>query len=208
MASAPMRMQWILLGGAAFAFGAGEFLEGFMGLNVAGFTVAKLLYLVAIALFGAGIWMALRSFDGFLDLRKPVRISAVVVGTVSVVGAVGLAGMFSRMGGDLTDKILLAIYPLGLLWLMAMPALALALTVSQMGGGSLARPWWAVFAGVALLTCSNVILVVVSAFGVPITNIGPMEIGWWIGLSLVAIGAATQIDVQKPSSPATLQEEA
>ena len=208
MALAAMRVQWVLLGAAAFAFGAGEFLEGFMGLNVPGFTVAKLCYLVAIATFGAGLWMALRSFDGFLDLRKPTRISAVAIGVVSVIGAVGLADMFGRMGGDLTDKILLAVYPLGLLWLMAMPALALALTMSQMGGGLLARPWWAVLGGVVLLTCSNIILVVVSAVNIPITNTGPMEIGWWIGLSLIAIGAAMQIDVQKPSVPASSREEA
>lgn len=201
MPTAPMRWQWVFFGVAALAFGSGEFLEEFLGqINTGGVTVAETLYLIAIATFGAGMWKALDSFKGFLDLRRPMLMSASAAGVLSAVGAIAVWGLFARMPGALAYKILLAVYPVGLLWLMAMPALALALTVSQMGSGVLARPWWAVFAGVALLTCSNVILIVVTALGTPISNAGPMEIGWWLGLSLVSLGAAMQIDIQQPSA--------
>ena len=117
----------------------------------------------------------------------------------SLIGVLALSSMFSGMQVELADKILLGAYPIGLVWLMAMPALALALTVSQMGAGALARPWWAVFVGVSLLTASNITLIIVTALDVPITNAGPMEMGWWVGLSSICIGAALQVDVQKPA---------
>lgn len=205
MAAQQMRIQWLLLGGAAFAFGTGQFLEEFLHLISDGLTVAKLLYMVAIITFGAGTWTALRSFDGFLDLHGPLRTSMVAAALATLVMIVGLAGFLTVMDAVLIDKILLAAYPIALLWLMAMPGFALALTVSQMGSGSLARPWWAVFGGVMLLTMSNVILVITNALGIPITNTGPMEMGWWIGLSLIAIGATMQIDVQKPTAHASVQ---
>jgi hypothetical protein len=203
MPSASMRWQWVSFGVAALAFGGGEFLEEFMGqASTSGVSVAKVLYLLAIVTFGAGMWLALHSFKGFLNLRTPMLTSAGIAGIVSVVGVASVWGLFARMQETLADKVLLAVYPVGLLWLMAMPALALALTVSQMGGGALARPWWAVFVGVSLLTVSNMILIVVNAQGTPISNAGPMEIGWWLGLSLISLGAAMQIDVQRPTGSA------
>jgi hypothetical protein len=199
MASMQMKVQWILLGAAALFFGCGQFLEEFLGVtNAGGVSVAEVLYLTAIVSFGLGVWMALRAFVGFLDVRKPIRTSVIFAAITSVLVAVGLAGLFARIQADLSDKILLAVYPLGILWLMAVPALALALTVSQMGGGSLARPWWWVFSGVVLITFGNIMLIVVNALGWTMTNAGPMEYGWWIGLSCIAIGAVMQIDVQKP----------
>lgn len=203
MSSVAMKRQWVALGAAAVFFGAGQFLEEFTGLsNAEGFTIAKALYVLAIATFGAGVWMALRAFVGFLDVRRPIRISAIFAAMASVAGVAGLAGQFGHISGGLADKILLAAYPIGLLWLMAMPALALALTVSQMGSGALARPWWAVFVGVTLLALSNVVFVIVTALAIPLGNAGPVEFGWWIGLSCIAVGAAMQIDVQKPSMSA------
>jgi hypothetical protein len=107
------------------------------------------------------------------------------------------------MHAPLGDKILLGLYPLGLIWLMAGPALALALTVSQLGSGVLARPWWAVFVGVTVLAGSTLLLIVSAALGSHLTNTGPMEIGWWIGLSAVAVGATIQVDVLRPTGSAT-----
>jgi hypothetical protein len=69
-----------------------------------------------------------------------------------------------------------------------------------MGRGALARPWWAVFIGVVLVACSNLLLVVLMARGVSVDNTGPMEFGWWIGMGAVAIGAALQMDVQEPKN--------
>lgn len=199
MASPSMRTQWVLLGTAAFAFATGLTAEEFLGVPVEGFTIAEVLYLTAIVLFGGGVWLAFRSFEGLLDLDRPKVVSIVAATIASAIGVAGLAGLFGRIDGLLIDKVLLGAYPILLLWLMAMPALALALTVSQMGGGSLARPWWAVFSGVMLLTVSNVMLIVTTALQTPVTNAGATEIGWWIGLSLIATGAAMQIDVQKPA---------
>jgi len=206
MPTASMRWQWVFFGVAALASGTGQFLEEFLGqINTGGVTFPDTLYLVAIATFGAGMWKALDSFKGFLNLRRPMLLSASAAGVVTVVGVVAVWGLFAEMQDALVYKVLLAVYPVGLLWLMAMPALALALTVSQMGSGVLARPWWAVFAGVALLTCSNVILIVVTAQGTPISNAGPMEMGWWLGLSLISLGAAMQIDIQRPTGSASVQ---
>jgi hypothetical protein len=201
MSSRRMKVQWVLLGAAALAFGTGQVLEEFLGqAGVEGFTAAKALYLLAIVTFGAGTWMALRSFIGFLDIRGPMRVSIAFAAAMTVIGGLGLANLFRGMDATLTDKILLGAYPIGLLWLMALPALALALTVSQMGAGALARPWWAVFVGVSLLTVSNIVLVIITALAIPITDSGPMEFGWFVGLSSIALGAAMQIDVQKPAT--------
>jgi hypothetical protein len=198
------RRQWILLGAASLAVGAGQFLEEFMQMGqVDGITIAEVLYLVAIALCGAGVWMALRSFEGLVDVRKPMRISVAVATAVSAMCGVALASAFGQMHAPLADKILLGLYPLGLIWLMAGPALALALTVSQLGSGVLARPWWAVFVGVTVLAASSILLIVSAALGMRLTDTGPMEIGWWIGLSAIAVGATMQIDVLRPATSAT-----
>jgi hypothetical protein len=196
--------QWVLLGGASLAAGAGQFLEEFTYMGQAdSVTIAEVIYLVAIAMCGAGVWMALRSFEGLVDIRKPMRISVAVATAVSVTSGVALASAFGKMHASLADKILLGLYPLGLIWLMGGPALALALTVSQLGSGVLARPWWAVFVGVTVLASSTLLLIVSAALGSSLTDTGPMEIGWWIGLSAVAVGATIQVDVLRPTSSAT-----
>jgi hypothetical protein len=198
------RRQWSLLGGASLAAGAGQFLEEFTYMGQAdAITIAEVLYIVAIALCGAGVWMALRSFEGLVDVRRPTRISVAVATAASVTAGVALAGAFGEMHASLADKILLGLYPLGLIWLMAGPALALALTVSQLGSGVLARPWWAVFVGVTVLASSTLLLIVSAALGNPLTDTGPMAIGWWIGLSAVAVGATMQVDVLLPAASTT-----
>jgi hypothetical protein len=199
MPSVGMRTQWVLLGVASFFFGAGQYLEEFRGYDlVPGFTPAKALYLGAIVAFGVGVSMALRSFAGLLDARKPVMASVALAVGASVFATVASAPVVSGMRGELIDRVIFLLYPIGVLWLMVVPSLALALTVSQMGKGALARPWWAVFVGVALIACSNLLFVVLTALGTPLNNAGPMEFGWWIGMAIVAIGASMQIDVQKP----------
>jgi hypothetical protein len=191
----------LLLGGSSLAVSAGQFLEEYMHMGqVDGVTIAEILYLVAIAMCGAGVWMALRSFRCLLDLRRPTRISVAVATAISVTGAIALAGEFGRMHAPLADKILLAAYPLGLTWLVAGPALALALTVSQLGSGALARPWWAVFVGLTVLAGSSLFLIVAAGLGMRLSNSGPMEIGWWIGMCAIAVGAALQLDVLRPPS--------
>lgn len=203
MPSNGMRLQWVLLGVAAFFFGAGQYLEEFGGYDyVPEFTPAKVLYLAAIAAFGLGMAKALRSFAGFLKVRGPVMISVALAIGASVFTTAALAPVASALQGGLADRVVLVMYPVGVLWIMAIPALTLAMTVSQMGRGTLARPWWAVFVGVALIACSNLLLVVLVALGVPLNNGGPMEFGWWIGLAAVSIGAALQMDTQKPASGA------
>lgn len=203
MAAVKMKIEWILLGAAAALFGIGQYLEEFGGQDVGGMTVAKVLFLVAIVAFGTGVAVALRSFVGFLDLHRPVQISVSLAAAVTVVAGLGLGGMVTRMSGSHVDKIVLALYPLGVLWCMVVPALALALTVSQMGSGAVARPWWAVLFGVTLVACANMVLLLAAATGVPITNAGPAEFGWWIGMSVIAVGAAMQVDIQKPAHAAS-----
>ena len=206
MTSAKMRLQWILLGVAAVFFGSGQYLEEFGGFdNLSGFTPAKALFLAAIVAFGVGVWLALNSFSALLDVRRPVRTSVIVAAIASVLGAIGVARMVMGIQMGLADKVVLSLYPIGVLWFMAVPALALALTVSQMGKGALARPWWAVWVGVVLITASNLLLVVLTAVGTPVNNAGPMEFGWWIGMAAIAIGASMQIDVQKPTLSAAVR---
>jgi hypothetical protein len=206
MPSMQMKVQWVLLGAAGAFFASGQALEEFLGMTTSdGVSVAEALYLTAIVSFGLGCWMALRAFVGFLDVRKPIRISVVLAAVASVLVGLGVAGPFAQMQGNLADKILLAIYPLAILWLMAVPALALALTVSQMGGGSLAKPWWWVFSGVVLIAVGNVVFILVNALNWTMTNAGPMEYAWWLGLSCIAIGAVLQIDVQRPVKRAVEQ---
>jgi hypothetical protein len=198
------RRQWLFLGGACLAVGAGQYLEEFWNMaQVDGVTIAEILYLVAIVLCGVGVFMALRSFRSLLDLRKPTRISIAVATAISVTGGIALAGEFGQMHAPLADKILLAAYPLGLIWLMGGPALALALTVSQLGSGALARPWWAVFFGVSVLASSSMLLIVTAALGMRPSNTGPMEIGWWVGMSAIAVGATMQVDALRPAVSAT-----
>jgi hypothetical protein len=201
MPSAGMRTQWVLLGVAAFFFATGQYLEEFGGYdNVPGLTPAEGIFLAAIVAFGTGVSMALRSFAGFLKVRKPVMISVALAVGASVFATVASAPTVAGMPGTLVDRVVLVLYPLGVLWVMAVPALALALTVSQMGRGVLARPWWAVFVGVALVAASNLMLVVLMSMRTPVNNAGPMEFGWWLGMAAVAIGATLQMDLQRPSS--------
>lgn len=194
-----MRWPWVFFGAAAVLFGLGQFLEEFVGQASAdSVSFAEILYMVAIVTFGIGTWLGLRTFVGFLDVGRSTRVSSIVTAGATLVVAAAILLSFGRIEGSMAQRIMLVAYPIGLLWLMAMPALALALVVSQMGSGVLAQPWWLVFVGVTLLTCANVILVVVTALGTTLTNGGPMEMAWWVGLSLISIGAALQMHVQKP----------
>ena len=122
-------------------------------------SVADLFYTLEYAFFLAAIFLAIRSYRAIVDIKMPVIIGAIV----GVVG-IGLSYYFvlgpyilpagpdelSAMG-----KFVGVLYSVGDIVFMLAPAIALALTVSKLGKGRFAWPWWIVVVGALLFALTD-----------------------------------------------------
>lgn len=197
-----IRTQWMLMGVAVTVYAIGDFAWTYIDL-VLGLdpypSIADLFYTLEYAFFLAAIVLAIRSYRAVVDIKMPIIIGA-IVGLVGI----GLSYFFvlgpyilpagpdelSAMG-----KFVGVLYSVGDIAFMLAPAVALALTVSKLGKGRFAWPWWIVVVGALLFALTDTWFTYADWAGEGGTAI--MDVGWILANVLFAIAAMVARDVYR-----------
>lgn len=194
----PIRRQWLFIGLGALAFGLGNAVwTAYIASGVEAFpSLADVGYVLLYPLMAFGIWSALLAFRRMFDIKVPLAVGA---GLATAATVVLYFTLFSTILADtetsMLGKVLSIGYPLGDMWLLLLPAIAVALVASRMAGGRLAWPWYATCVGLVLIAAGD------SLFAVQIWNEtyaggGFVDIIWCLGYVAIAIGASVLVDVQ------------
>lgn len=198
-----IRRQWLFIGIGVLAFGIGnaiwtvyivQGLEPFPSLADIGFS---LMYPLA----AYGIWTALLSFRRMFDVKTPLMVGA----AVAVVATATLyITLFQTIVADtetsVLGKVLSIGYPIGDMWLLLLPAVAIAVVAGRMSGGRIAWPWYVTCVGLLLIAAGDSLFAVQSWNG---TYQGGsyVDIIWCTGFTAIAVGASVLLDVQKVRTP-------
>ncbi|MDO8987127.1 MAG: hypothetical protein Q7V14_02770, partial [Coriobacteriia bacterium] len=105
--------------------------------------------------------------------------------------------ILSDMEASVLERVLGVLYPVGDFWLLVFPALALSIALSRFGGGRIVWPWWAVVTGFALIAAADTAFSLTQASDTYYSG-SPIDLGWTLGYTAIAVGASLVIDVQKP----------
>lgn len=154
-------------------------------------------YLAMFPLTAAGLVLAFRSFSAILHQRRPLVIASVV--TLLVMVALWLPVFTPVLASTNTTGLAMIIgllYPLGDLWLLFFPALALAILLSQLDGGRLSLPWRLVVVGCVLFALADTLFLIARSAGTYASG-NYLDLGWWLGCTAIASGASLAVDVRK-----------
>ncbi|MDO8846800.1 MAG: hypothetical protein Q7W51_00220 [Coriobacteriia bacterium] len=198
-AGVPIRRQWLFIGLGVLAFGLGNVvwtlyaaqgLEPFPSLADIGYS---LLYPLA----AYGIWSALLSFRRMFDIKTPLAVGAAIA---AVATGTLYFSLFQTIAADtetsVLGKVLSIGYPIGDMWLLLLPAIAIAIVASRMAGGRIAWPWYATCVGLVLISAADSLYAVQSWNGTYQSG-SYVDIIWCVGFTAIAVGASVLLDVQK-----------
>ncbi|MBN2247660.1 MAG: hypothetical protein JW733_03085 [Coriobacteriia bacterium] len=194
--------QWLLVGLGVAAFAIGDIiwtvLELHMGLDPYP-SLADPFYVLQYVFFIAAMALAIRSYSHLTPVRAPL-ITAGVVGLIlgGVVYALLLGPHIFPAGTaelGFWGLVVSTLYPLGDVFFMLAPALALALVIRQLGAGRLGWPWWVVIIGALIyaLTDAGYSFADWSGSGLTAT----LEMGWAAANLTFALAALVARDVYR-----------
>lgn len=159
-------------------------------------SVADVFYLASFPLLGGGIALALRAFTRGQKQVVPLAASALAcaVATAAVWSSV-LAPVLADEEVSTLEKVLGAFYPLGDLWLLLFPALALALALLRFAGGRLATPWAIIAFGALAMAVTDTVYIWLDYAG---TYVGGslVDVGWWVAYAAIGLGLEALAEVQ------------
>jgi len=179
------RRQWLLIGLGMSAIFAGDaiyaYLEVVARIEVPFPSVADPFYLVSFLLLGGGLLLTLLSFRHSLSIKMPLALSfaTCALATAALWTSIFWPILTDAEAGNL-EKLLSTGYPIGDVWLLGFPALALALALSRLGGGRLAWPWWALVVSFVGIAASDTMFALMGNAGTYVSG-SPIDAGWWRG---------------------------
>lgn len=194
--------QWLLVGLGVAAFAVGDVvwtvLDLHMGLSPYP-SLADPFYVLQYGLFLAAIVLAIRSYSHLTTVRTPIVIAGVVGLILSGVVYAALLGPFIFPAGTAElgfwGLVLGTLYPLGDVFFMLVPALALALIIRQLGAGRLGWPWWVVAVGAAVFAVTDTVYAFADWSGSGLT--AALDIGWLIAHLTFALAVLLARDVYR-----------
>jgi hypothetical protein len=193
-------MEWLLIGLGVVMYGIGDlvWMRLELILQVDPYpSLADVFYTLEYPLFFVALVMAVRSHRGLAPLKLPTIIG----------GAVGLAALAAIYATVLGPYILPAgtaelgfwglvvsvLYPIGDVFFMLAPAVTLALVITRLGAGRLARPWWIVVVGAFVFAVADTVYSYADWSGLGTTTFTDM--GWLTANLLFALAALAARDV-------------
>ncbi len=201
------RKQWLFIGSGMLVYLVGDaiwtYYEVVLRTGIPFPGPPDLFYLAMFPLTAIGLVLAFRSFSAVLHQRKPLVIASVV--TLAVMAALWLPVFKPALADTGTTgiaRVLGLLYPLGDLWLLFFPALALAILLSRLNGGHLSWPWWIVVAGCVLFAFADTLFPIATNAGTYASG-SYIDLGWWLGCTAIAVGASLAVDVQKSNHTRT-----
>ncbi|MBC7265750.1 MAG: hypothetical protein H5T75_02070 [Coriobacteriia bacterium] len=195
----PLRAQVVLIGLGMAALVMGDFLywllESVLGLSPYP-SVADVFYVASFPLLGGGLMLALRAFSRGNKQPMPLAaaVAASLLATFAVWGTV-LAPVFGDSEISILEKVLDALYPVGDLWLLLLPALALAIALGRFAGGRLAVPWVIVAVGAVLMAATDTAYTWMDYAGTYVSG-SFIDVGWWLAYAAIGLGMIALADAQ------------
>jgi hypothetical protein len=180
--------QWLLIGLGVASFAAGDII----------WTIIEL-YVLQYGFFLAAVILAIRSYRQLTPIRTPVIIAGVVTLLVGVGVYAGLLAPYIFPAGTAElgfwGLVVSTLYPLGDVFFMFGPALALALVIRQLGAGRLGWPWWVVALGAFVFAVTDAGYSYADWAGIGLTS--TLEVGWIAANLIFAIAALVARDVYR-----------
>lgn len=191
---------WLTAGLAASVLGdtLWAYYEVVAGIDVPFPGVPDIAYLAMYVLMSVGIVRALHSFSGLFSLTQPLATGAAIAlaATVALYASV-FAPLIASSAGDPFARAVLIAYPVGDIWFLLMPAMALALTARQFAGGWIAWPWRIVVLAFVAIAAADVLFNIGVVNGTYHTG-SPIDSLWLLGYSALAVAGSLMVDVQRP----------
>lgn len=196
----PFRKYWMLIGAGAACYAVGDIvwaLYELPGGEVPYPGLPDLFYFAEYAFLAAGLIIAVRGYRQLVDWKVPL---ATAVGAAAAAAAGLWFGLLGQIAADtemaIAEKAATLAYPLCDVFLALAPALFLLLVVLKLGGGRLARPWWAVGAGLMLLAASDTAYSWLTWNETYVSG-SVVDYGWMLASVCIALGALLASDLAK-----------
>jgi len=194
--------QWLFVGLGVTAFAVGDIiwtvLELHMGLDPYP-SLADPFYVLQYIFFTAAVVLAIRSYRHLTPVRTPIIIAAIVAIILGIVVYVALLAphIFPAGTAELGfwGLVVSTLYPLGDVFFILAPALALALVIRQLGAGRLGWPWWVIVVGAIIYAFTDAFYSYAdwSGSGLTVT----LEMGWAVANLTFALAALVARDVYR-----------
>ncbi|TLM75181.1 MAG: hypothetical protein FDZ70_06980 [Actinobacteria bacterium] len=196
----PFRKYWLLIGIGAACYALGDIvwaLYELRGLEVPYPGAPDVFYLAEYAFLAAGLVIAARAYRGLVDEKVPLIVSV----AAAAAAAAGLwAGLLGAIAADtetaLAERAISIAYPTFDVLFGLAPALFLLLVVGKLGGGRLARQWWAVGGGLLLLAISDTVYSWM-AWNETYVSGSAVDYGWMLAATAIAMGALLARDLAR-----------
>jgi len=209
-----LRRQWMLIGIGVACFAIGDAVWSWMEVvqqaEVPYPGLPDVFYALQYPFLASGLIIAGLAYRGLVPVKGAfIRAAAVGVALLAAV-AVFLLPQLSGPDVPVAEQAISIFYPVADIVFCVVPALMLIFVVAQLGGGRLARPWWAVTVGVGLMTLSDSLYSWLEAFG-RYNSGSVIDYGWSLGAVAIAVGASLAADLAQPArlaAPVPAQEAA
>jgi hypothetical protein len=194
--------QWLLIGLGVAAYAVGDIIWTYLDLHLGVDpypSAADICYTLEYAFFLAALVMAVRSYRSIADIRTPIIVSLVIAAAASVALYVVLLQPYIFAAGTAElgfwGLVVSTLYPLGDVFFMLAPAIALALVIKGLGAGRLAWPWWIVVVGAFVFSLADSAYSFADWSGTGSSAL--LEMGWMSANLLFAIAALVARDVYR-----------
>lgn len=198
----PFRRYWLLIGTGAAMYALGDLawaLYELPGKEVPYPGIPDIFYLAEYGFLAVGLVVAAAGYRKLVDWRGPLAI-AVLAAVVSALALwFNLLQPYILFDPEVAaaEKAISVVYPAFDVLFAIAPALFLLMVVSKLGGGRLARPWWAVAVGTLLLGISDSVYAWMQWAGTYQTG-SVVDYGWMLAHAAIAVGALLAWDLARP----------
>lgn len=193
-----VRLPWVLLGGAAVLFFAGNLVytvsSVLTGVTPAYPGLPDVFFVAMYAFLGAGALSAGASYRRVVGVREPAFAAAAVTVIALLAIAWGLVmPLLQRPDLDAVQTVISVFYPVADIVLLFGPAVFVVFVVRQLGEGALAWPWTFVAAGAVVLAGTDAGYAWLRAIGAYRPG-SVIDMGWMVAFAALAVGASLARD--------------
>jgi hypothetical protein len=196
----PLRTQWLLICAAVtlWAFGDAVFalVESSTHASPAVPGPQDLFYVGGYVLIPIALLMIAYSYRRLVDMRWPMFVAGGL--TAAITGVMWLAVIqpsLETTTADFAERVTLAFYPLAALVLALGPVILILVTITRLGAGRLAWPWWLAAVGAGSVALSSAVYSYLT-FNFAYVSGSIVDYGWALGYYLIMVGALVERDVQ------------
>lgn len=195
-----LRTQWLLIGAAVTLWAMGDLMFGLVEASTHASPAVPgpqdVFYVGGYVLIPVALFMIAYSYRRLVDMRWPMFVAGGL--TAAITGVMWLAVIQPSLDtttAEFAERVTLAFYPLAALVLALGPVILILVTITRLGAGRLAWPWWLAAVGAGSVALSSAVYSYLT-FNSAYTSGSLVDYGWGLGYFLILVGALVERDVQ------------